>query len=76
MTSEREELKCMDRHAGGCRGAVEYRMNLAGTGLNTVRCDLHWGKRLDLEEEITRKYGTHSSVPPSDFDPSYAGEEW
>lgn len=73
-----EQLHCLDEHGQGakCTGAVEYRMPLSGTGRSFPRCDGHWSKRLDKQEEITRRYAPESDVPPSDFDPSYAGECW
>lgn len=63
---------CLDGPEG-CKGAVEYRESLTGTGTAIKRCDEHWSKRLDLEQELRERYPVH---PPSDFDPSYAGESW
>jgi hypothetical protein len=54
---------------------VEYRASLSGTGTPIARCDKHWSKRLDRQEEIRKDY-PDSPVPPSWFDPSYAGESW
>jgi hypothetical protein len=71
--AEENDLECLDRHKGGCSGLVEYRFALSATGRSFPRCDAHWGKRLDEQEEINRKY---PSLQPSDFDPSYAGERW
>lgn len=68
-----EALDCQDRHDGKCRGTVEYRMNLTGTGLNTVRCDYHWEKRLELEDDLNRRYPPN---PPADWDFLDAGERW
>ena len=70
-----DDLTCLnDRGDGTCRGPVEMRMPLSGTGRSFPRCDKHWGDRLDEQDEITRKYG--GDVPPADFDPGYAGERW
>lgn len=71
--ADTETLECMDRHDGKCRGAVEYRMNLTGTGLNTIRCDYHWEKRLELEDDLNRRY---PPTPPADWDYLDAGEHW
>jgi hypothetical protein len=68
--------ECMDDHRGDCDGDVEYRMNLSGTGVPTVRCDKHWGDRLDLQDEINRKYAPDSDVPPTGFREDDAGERW
>jgi hypothetical protein len=68
-------VKCLEQNEQ-CSGTVEYRMPLSGTGKAFPRCDFHWEKRLDAQEEINRKYAPNSDVPPADFDPSYAGEYW
>lgn len=68
-----ETLECLDR-GDDCRGEVEYRMPLSGTGRAFPRCDAHWEKRLEVQDGINRRYG--GVCPPSDFDPLYAGERW
>lgn len=65
--------ECLE-HGPQCAGPVEYRYPLSGTGKAFPRCEAHWDKRLAQQDEINRKYG--GDCPPSDFDPSYAGEEW
>lgn len=65
--------ECMEQ-GDECSGAVEYRMPLSGTGRSFPRCDHHWDKRLDAQEQTNRRYG--SPTPPADFDPLYAGERW
>lgn len=57
-----------------CKGAVEYRMPLSGSGRSYPRCDHHWNERLDIQEQVNRRYGGVNA--PSDFDPYYAGESW
>ncbi len=64
---------CLNAGDGQCRGAVEPRPSLSGTGTPIERCDHHWSKRLDLQESLNRRYPRHA---PADFDPSYAGERW
>lgn len=65
---------CLDYSDDGtCRGAVEYRMPLSGTGKSFPRCDHHWGERLDLQDDINARYPYHE---PADFDPYDAGEHW
>lgn len=67
--------ECLDfgREGDPCKGEVEYRMNLSGTGVNHPRCEGHWEKRLETQQGINERYPTHQ---PSDFDPAYAGERW
>lgn len=71
---------CLDYHNGGddgaeCKGKVEYRMSLTGTGTSIPRCDGHWDKRLKLQDEINDRY-PDSPLPPAWFDPMDAGEHW
>ena len=73
---EDEVLECLDDHGENtCRGPVEYRMPLSGTGKSFPRCDFHWDKRLDRQEEINERY-PDSPIAPSWFDPMDAGERW
>jgi hypothetical protein len=58
-----------------CRGKVEFRMPLSGTGRAFPRCDHHWEKRLDTQERINRNY-PDSPIAPAWFDPTAAGEHW
>lgn len=68
---------CLDAlNMSECSGPVEYRAPLSGTGRSFPRCDGHWDARLDKQAEIDRRYAPTSSVPPADFDPTYAGETW
>jgi hypothetical protein len=69
------DLTCMDDRLGDCDGGVEYRMALSATGRAFPRCDKHWADRLDVQQGINERY-PDSPFPPSDFDPSYAGESW
>jgi hypothetical protein len=71
-----ENIECLDSHQGDCKGAVEYRYPLSGTGKSYPRCDGHWSVRLDRQAEIDRRYAPSSDVAPRGFDPSYAGERW
>jgi hypothetical protein len=66
--------ECLN-HGVDCKGAVEYRMPLSGTGKSFPRCDAHWADRLDTQAGIDRRY-PDSPMPPRDFDPYYAGERW
>lgn len=67
------DLECLDDHKGGCKGPVEYRFALSATGRSFPRCDAHWEKRLDEEEETRQRYPV---MQPSNFDPMDAGERW
>lgn len=80
MASEQhpeEQLTAEDCMSGPeeCRGRVEYRMSLSGTGQAYPRCDHHWSQRLDTEERLRRDY-PDSDTPPAWFDPANAGEHW
>jgi len=67
---------CLDfRDDGSCRGRVEFRQSLTGTGLAIERCDGHWAARLETEDRIRHDY-PDSPFAPSWFDPADAGEVW
>lgn len=69
-----EPLRCLDDYdEDTCRGPVEYRMALSGTGRSFPRCEKHWDLRLDEQDRINQKYPV---MQPADFDPGYAGERW
>lgn len=70
-----EVVTCLDAHKGNCRGNVEYRPSLSGTGTPIPRCDGHWDERLDADDKHREIY-PDSDIPPSWFDPAYAGESW
>lgn len=70
-----DPLECLEAADGDCKGAVEYRPSLTGTGTAIERCDYHWTKRLDKEEELREVY-PDSPFPPPWFDPANAGEHW
>lgn len=71
-----EPLTCLDAlNMEECSGPVEYRMPLSGTGRSFPRCDGHWEKRLDKQEEIDARY-PDSPFAPAGFDEAYAGERW
>jgi hypothetical protein len=71
--AEQDDLECLDGNKGGCSGPVEYRFALSPSGRQFPRCDAHWAKRLDEQEEINRKY---PALQPSNFDEMDAGERW
>lgn len=75
-----EPLECLDADPLGsdCKGPIEYRYALSGTGRSFPRCDKHWDERLVIQEGINQRYGHPDSNmgAPSDFDPLYAGERW
>lgn len=70
-----DKPECIENHTEQCRGRVEYRMALSGTGVSHPRCDGHWEKRLELEDRLRRGY-PDTDTPPDWFDPAYAGERW
>ena len=65
--------KVDDYGDGICEGAIENRMALSSTGKSFPRCEKHFEARLKTQDEINERYPT---LPPSDFDPAYAGERW
>ena len=65
-------LECMQK-GDDCKGAVEYRMPLSGSGKSFPRCDFHWEKRLEVQDEINEKYAPDSDVPPVGFNASWGG---
>lgn len=67
-----EQLICLEEN-DECQGFVEYRMALSGTGKAFPRCEFHWDKRLEKQEEHNTRYPV---MPPHDFDPGFAGERW
>lgn len=78
---EAEQLTCLDRREDRdeCRGTVEFRPGMSGTGRRFPRCDFHWEKRVELQDRLRHDYGVDSSPgvrPAWDFDESYAGERW
>lgn len=70
---------CQDRHAGTCRGRVDFRDPLSGTGVPTIRCEGHWAVRLELQARHRRDF-PDSSTPPAWYTAqggdAYAGEHW
>lgn len=68
-----EKLECIESHKDTCRGVVELRESLSGTGTPIARCDFHWSKRLDLQHELNARYPVN---PPADWSPLDAGEHW
>jgi len=67
--------ECLDDHRGGCSGEVLLRPSLTGTGMAIPRCEAHWIKRLEKDEEDRAIY-PDSPIPPAWFDPTAAGERW
>lgn len=73
---------CVDTHRGPCAGEIhEYRSRSGATV--SARCETHqdeYNVRMDaLHEDINSRYPGYDnphSLPPADFDPSYAGERW
>lgn len=74
---DNETLLCLDDARDGsasdCRGEVQMRESLSGTGMRIARCDRHWTKRLEFQQDLNARY---PQMPPPDFDPMYAGERW
>lgn len=73
MTRPTPQLDCVQAFAGGCRGPVEHRTPLSGSGRSFPRCEGHWEQRLQLEHDLNRRYPIS---PPADWSPLDAGEAW
>lgn len=67
------ESECINSHQGNCKGRVELRMSLSGTGQPIPRCDHHWDERLQLEDDLNQRYPV---TAPSEWSPLDAGEAW
>lgn len=65
---------CLRSHNGEkCQGALGERWTDAGTRI--VECRHHMETSLQRNEELRERY-PNSSMPPSWFDESNAGESW
>ncbi len=74
LDEDGEPLECLNSgDEKPCRGRVELRPSLTGTGTAIARCDGHWDVRLKLEDEINERYPVN---PPRDWSPLDAGEAW
>lgn len=68
-------MECLESHTEQCRGPVGWHSIDPGRHKAFPRCDKHWEDRLESRENSIEKY-ENSDVPPSWFDPTYAGETW
>lgn len=68
-------MNCLEAHKNDCQGPVEYHSTDPGVRPAFPRCAKHWDERLDRMENSIERYA-NSDVPPSWFDPTYAGERW
>lgn len=78
MSTPTEPLECLDEHpdADGCVGEVVYHSNPYSSSFKAwPRCEKHYDQYLTKMEGINQRY-PDSPIPPSDFDPTYAGERW
>lgn len=71
-----EELECLNRHDGKCKGEVGW--HTVGSRPKAFRrCDFHQDVRLDqYNNPNSMEMYADSVSPPSWFDPTYAGESW
>ncbi len=69
----RPDAECIDAYVGTCTGPVELREALSASGRPFPRCDRHWARRLEREDELQRRY---PPSPPADWSPMDAGEAW
>jgi hypothetical protein len=69
-----QEPECLDRHKGGCRGKVEYRLMPDRNDFKMFpRCEAHFETRL---QEAERTLELLSDTRPAWFDEANAGERW
>jgi hypothetical protein len=64
-------MNCIEDHKKNCKGSVEPRMSLSGTGMPIVRCDKHWEERLQRQREHHQWERQARNVDYLD-----AGERW
>lgn len=57
-----------------CRGEVDW-FDPSGRGRGAQRCGHHRDVRAEQYEDSIERYA-YSAMPPSWFDPTYAGESW
>lgn len=71
--------RCIGTDEGPCEGEVLERATLSGSGMTFPRCERHYQTYVERTQpkldEINRRY-PDTDVPPSWFDPMYAGERW
>lgn len=69
---------CLDGPVG-CKGETFERYSLSGSGMTFPRCEKHYDEYVNRVQpqidEINERY-PDSDIPPSWFDPTYAGEHW
>lgn len=69
-------LECIahdDPHTS-CGGEVQEYWSRSGV-TKSARCEVHWAAHNAILDGIATRY-PDSDVPPSWFDPTYAGEHW
>lgn len=57
-----------------CGGEVQEYWSRSGY-TKAARCEVHWIRHNEILDGVARRY-PDSDVPPSWFDPTYAGEHW
>lgn len=77
MTGEHEPAECLDGRGTGedCSGPVALWHSGGASGRSWPRCTRHGDERLARHDNSIEAYAD-SDVPPSWFDPAYAGERW
>lgn len=69
-----DPVECLDSDDGKCHGEVEYHQNPYSDSFKAwPRCAAHFDLYVDRMQALAQRYPVN---PPSDFDPSYAGEVW
>lgn len=51
-----ETIECLEGPEG-CKGTVEYREPMSPTGTWFPRCDKHYEKRWEKQQQIVSRYG-------------------
>jgi hypothetical protein len=75
-------LECIEERDGGCDGEIQEHRSRSGATVS-ARCETHQRiheVRTDkVHADVSSRYpgyDTPGSLPPADFDPTYAGESW
>lgn len=54
-----------DRNQKTCKGPIEFRFPMSGTGRSFPRCEHHFSLALKDYERVQREYAPFSDMPPA-----------
>lgn len=67
-------MRCVEHFKENCEGEVKLRESLTGTGTPIARCDFHWERRLEKQEEMYVKDADYRKVDYLDAGERYDEE--